>query len=67
MIRVRIELFPLEHDHCGMTECLGQPFYTWPALNSVAYSIGAALALLSKRDRADGGEPFSEYTTLGLK
>ena len=61
MTRVRIELFPLQQDHCG--ECLGQPFYTWPALNSITYSIGAALALLSKRGAINSEEPPSEYIT----
>ena len=66
MAKVRIELFPLKQGECGMTECLGVMFYTWPALNSVAYSIGATMALVFNRtgarsDEADAGrtKPFS--------
>jgi hypothetical protein len=66
MTRVRTELFPLTHDQCGMTECLGVLFYTWPALNSVAYSISAALALLFNGNKSESKEPATDYTTLGL-
>jgi hypothetical protein len=64
MTHVGVELFPLQPGECGTAECLRVLFCTWPAVNSVAYSIGAALALLSHRDN----EGLStEYTTLGLK
>jgi hypothetical protein len=66
MTEVRIELFPRKQGECGMTECLGLLFYVWPAVNSVAYSIGASIALLSKPRRIDAEEPSTEYTTLGL-
>lgn len=66
MTKVRIDLFPLKQGECGMTECVGEVFYTWPALNSVAYSIGAALALLFNRSKSDSEEPSTEHTTLGL-
>ena len=64
--QVRIELFPVGRSDCGSTECLGVAVYTWPAVNSVAYSIGAALVLLFKRGGSDGEEPTTESTTLGL-
>jgi hypothetical protein len=63
--QVRIDLFPLKQGECGMTECLYSLFHTWPALNSVTYSIGAALALLINRDKIKE-ESFTEHTTLGL-
>jgi hypothetical protein len=66
MTRVKIDLFSVKPGECGMTECLGLLVYTWPAVNSVAYSIGAALGLLSRPDRSNSGEPFTEHTTLGL-
>ncbi len=66
MTQVRIDLFPLKQGECGMTECLYSLFHTWPALNSVTYSIGAALALLINRDKIKSEESFTEHTTLGL-
>jgi hypothetical protein len=66
MTKVRIDLFPVKGDQCGMTECLGELFYTWPALNSISYSVGAVLAFLSKRDRIESGRPFTDYATLRL-
>jgi len=49
-----------------MTECLGVLFYTYPALNSITYSVGSVLALLTSRRKTKSGEPFTERTTLGL-
>ncbi len=49
-----------------MTECLYSLFHTWPALNSITYSIGAAFALLSKRDGIKSEGSFSEQSTLKL-
>jgi hypothetical protein len=66
MTQVRIDLFSLKQGECGMTECLYSLFYTWMALNSIAYSIGAALALLSRRDKIKSEESFTDYTTLRL-
>ena len=66
MTQVRIDLFPLKQGECGTTECLYSLFHTWPALNSVAYSIGAALALLTNRDKTKIEEPPTGHTTLGL-
>jgi hypothetical protein len=63
---VRIELFPLKQGDCGMSESLGEFFYTMPFFNSVAYSISAALGFLSKRPKTNNEEPPAEYTTLGL-
>jgi hypothetical protein len=60
--QVRINLFPLKQGECGTTECLSVLFYTWPALNAITYSIGAALGLRSKRDKADSEEPFTRHT-----
>jgi hypothetical protein len=40
--------FTWDYRKCGNTECLGQVFGTTPLLNSLAYSIGAWLALRSK-------------------
>jgi hypothetical protein len=64
MTHVGVELFPLQPGECGTTECLRVLFCTWPAVNSVAYSIGAALAFLFQRN--DEGLT-GDYTTLGLK
>jgi len=66
MTRVRINLFPPKQGECGMTECLGVLFYTYPALNSITYSVGSVLALLTSRRKTKSGEPFTERTTLGL-
>jgi hypothetical protein len=66
MTEVRIELFPRKQGECGMTECLGVLFYVWPAINSVAYSIGAAIALLSRRNKIKSDETLTDSTTLRL-
>jgi hypothetical protein len=67
MTKVRIDLFPLKGGECGTTECMGEAFYTWPALNSVAYSISAAVALLINQDEPKSQEPPRDDTTLGLR
>ena len=58
------QLFPLQRDACGTIECLRVMFCTWPAVNSVAYSVGAAIALLFPRETE---ELSRAYTTLGLE
>ena len=58
------ELFPLQQGACTTNECLRVLFCTWPAVNSVAYSIGATFAFLFQRDSE---ELSGEYTTLGLE
>jgi hypothetical protein len=40
-------LFTPDLAKCGGSECLGELVFTTPVLNSVAYSIGAWLALMS--------------------
>jgi len=51
MTEVRISLFPLEQGECRWTECVYVLFTTYPALNSITYSIGAAIALLINQDK----------------
>lgn len=46
--------FPLRNSDCAGNECLNYVFGTLPLLNSVSYSIGAALGLLRKADRSEG-------------
>jgi hypothetical protein len=41
--RVRINLFPAKDTDCSSTECVYVLFYTWPAICSLSYSIGAYL------------------------
>ena len=41
-------LFTSDSNKCGSSECLGQFFFTAPVVASVAYSLGAFLALRSK-------------------
>ena len=65
MTRVRIDLFPLKQGECGMTECLYVLSTTYPALNSITYSVGAVLALISQ-GKAKGEGPFTGHPTLGL-
>jgi len=65
--QVRIDLFPLKASECGATECLDVLFGTWPALNSITYSIGAAIALSCRPRRFDSEEQSREYTSLGLE
>ncbi len=45
------DLFGVNPNLCGGDECLGRLFYTTPALNSVAYSLGAFLGLRTRPDR----------------
>jgi hypothetical protein len=49
---VKHALFPLRPDECGMTECLYVLFYTFPALNAAAYSLGAWIGILSGKGRS---------------
>jgi hypothetical protein len=46
--RVAGDLFGVDPNLCGGDECLGRLFYTTPALNSVAYSLGAFLGLRAR-------------------
>jgi hypothetical protein len=48
-----------------MTECLYVLSTTYPALNSITYSVGAVLALISQ-GKAKGEGPFTGHPTLGL-
>jgi hypothetical protein len=69
MAQVQSDLFPTtqsDYASCGSTECLGQLVYTWPALNALTYSLGAAAGLLSRRGEANADEP-SEVTTIELQ
>ncbi len=69
MVHVRIGLFPMslsDRSACSPSECLGQLFYTYPALNAVTYSIGAALAFLFKADDKAIKQAPGECTTLKL-
>jgi hypothetical protein len=50
-----------------VSECLGPLVWTWPALNAVTYSIGAALGILSQPDRPPADEHFANLTILSLK
>ena len=47
------DLFGVDPKLCGSDECLGRLFYTTPALNSVAYSIGAYVGLRSRRSERE--------------
>jgi hypothetical protein len=70
MAEARIDLFPLKQAECGTTECLGVLICTWPFINSVAYSIGALLGLLSRVDKTEEGErgeSLARPSTLRLK
>jgi hypothetical protein len=70
MTHVRVELFPMSHrdyDACAVSECLGPLVWTWPAVNAVTYSIGAALGILSQPDRPPADEHFTNLTILSLK
>jgi hypothetical protein len=49
------ELFSLDDSQCGGDECLGKLFFTAPVLGSVAYSVGAWLALHPTRKRGGCG------------
>jgi predicted membrane channel-forming protein YqfA (hemolysin III family) len=49
--QIRVALFPLKQAENGMTEGLYEVFHTWPAVNSVAYSIGAVIALFFKPEQ----------------
>jgi hypothetical protein len=64
MTRVRNELFPLKQADCSMSECLGLLVTTWPALNSITYSIGAAFALLTNREKTKSEDLPTDLTTL---
>jgi hypothetical protein len=63
---VRLALFPLRKDDCGVTECLYVFLFTWPALNAAAYSIGAWLGLLFMRRQNEDVDPYTKHT-LGLQ
>lgn len=70
MAEARIDLFPLKQAECGTTECLGVLICTWPFINSVAYSIGAVLGLVSRGRKIEGGERgelFARSGSLRLK
>jgi hypothetical protein len=67
LTHTRITLFPHKQAECGDgSECLGVLFYTMPFLNTITYSIGAALGLLSSSGEGDSREPLSDSTSLGL-
>jgi hypothetical protein len=51
MAKFRADNFPRSPNDCGSSECLGLVTSTWPFLNSVAYSLGAGLALLYQRKK----------------
>lgn len=55
IVAVKEGMFPVSQNGCGTTECLGVLVYTMPAVNSVAYSLGAWLALRSTRKKDNGG------------
>jgi hypothetical protein len=61
LAQARIDLFPLKQGECGMTECLGVLLCTFPFMNSLAYSIGAAIALFNGTEKHD-----SQPNILGL-
>ena len=46
-------LFPRQQADCAASECLDVLFNTWPALNSITYSLGACLAFLVKGRKTD--------------
>jgi hypothetical protein len=48
------QLFALNSNVCGNSECLDELFFTTPLFNLVSYSVGAYLGLRSKRDAAIG-------------
>jgi hypothetical protein len=58
--QIRDNLFDLKGDRCGGSECAGEFLFTAPAFCSIAYSIGALLALRSKRP---GGKLFARGQT----
>jgi hypothetical protein len=60
------ELLRPRHADCGSTECLGALIIAYPFLNSITYSIGAAVGLLTGPDRTPE-EPFTDYTTIKLR
>jgi hypothetical protein len=45
---VASDLFGVDPNLCGGDECLGRLFFTTPALNSIAYSVGALLGLWAR-------------------
>jgi hypothetical protein len=57
--RVRMNLFPLKKGECGMSECLYVLFYTWPAINSISYSIGAGLGFRAKGEASNNPEALA--------
>ena len=70
MTHVKVELFPMtrsDYNACAVSECFGPLLWTWPALSSVTYSIGAALGLLSQSDRQSSYDHFAYLTILSLK
>jgi hypothetical protein len=57
------QLLSLDNGKCGDSECLGKLLFTTPAVNSIAYSIGAWLALRSRKTKtADQRQGFTTRT-----
>lgn len=65
MVEARIDLFPLRQGECGTTECLGVLLFTWPFVNSITYSIGAALVFF--RNGETDSSQDEERSMLGLR
>ncbi len=47
------QLFSLDNGNCGGSECLGKLLIVPPVLGSIAYSVGAWLALRHKKKKVD--------------
>jgi hypothetical protein len=56
MAEARLDLFPLKQGECGTTECLGVLLYTWPFVNALTYSFGAAIAFACSRENSTQDE-----------
>jgi hypothetical protein len=51
---IRVQLIPTSYGDfgaCAMSECLGIMFVTWPVLNTITYSMGAWLGLMSQANK----------------
>ena len=69
MTDIKVQLFPTTYrdfDACADSECLGLVVGTWPLLNTITYSIGAWLGLMSQPDKPAAEDHSMDFTTLRL-